>query len=559
MKNKKNSRLSLVVLILIIFIGAYLRFHKLDWGNGYFFHPDEYHITAAVDRLNFPTQMNPELFSYGSFTVYLVYFGKILAEVFIGPTSSIHPILIGRFFSALFSTLTILVIYLISRAIFERKLYRYLSTLLVALTPGVVQQAHFATPESILTFWILLTLLFWIKWLNINNLKFLLFSAVALGLAIGTKIVALTFLPILILLPFVKLKTYWPSKIPRQISLTLLLLFITSLVFLLVFPFSLLDKKGFLHSMNYETSVAQGNLLVFYTRQFINTLPVTFQFTKIFPFALGPAILVIGSFGGILMVFDFIASAISKRQQINLKLLVILSAFLTYLIPNLMMFAKWTRFLAPSFSFFSIFAVYSISYLAKKKKPSYHFTSSLLTIVVVAVTSLWTLMFFSIYRKTDVRLSATEWISQNVAANSFILTEQGNMLEVPLSGSYKKEAFDFYNLDQKITLQSELPHLLLKADYFTVQSRRIFINHQRLAGEYPQTARFYQKLFSGELGFTKLKEFNSFPSFKINGWSYEIDDELAEETWSVFDHPVVRIYKKTNPLTLSEYQTLLQI
>ena len=37
----------------------------------------------------------------------------------------------------------------------------------------------------------------------------------------------------------------------------------------------------------------------------------------------------------------------------------------------------------------------------------------------------------------------------------------------------------------------------------------------------------------------------------------EIPDEDAEETWSVFDHPVVRIYKKTNTLSTIEYEQIL--
>ena len=65
-------------LLLIVFIGALLRFFKLDWGNGYFFHPDEYHLAAAVSRLSFPEQLNPGLFSYGSLSVYLIYFTKLI-------------------------------------------------------------------------------------------------------------------------------------------------------------------------------------------------------------------------------------------------------------------------------------------------------------------------------------------------------------------------------------------------------------------------------------------------------------------------------------------------
>ena len=44
---------------------------------------------------------------------------------------------------------------------------------------------------------------------------------------------------------------------------------------------------------------------------------------------------------------------------------------------------------------------------------------------------------------------------------------------------------------------------------------------------------YYEKLFSGELGFSKVAEFSSGQN-----------DEAAEETFTVFDHPVIRIFKK---------------
>ena len=69
-----------LAVIVILLLGGFLRFYKLDWGQGFFFHPDEYHIAIATDRLEFPTNLNPELFSYGSFTVYLIYFSKLILQ-----------------------------------------------------------------------------------------------------------------------------------------------------------------------------------------------------------------------------------------------------------------------------------------------------------------------------------------------------------------------------------------------------------------------------------------------------------------------------------------------
>jgi hypothetical protein len=46
---------------------------------------------------------------------------------------------------------------------------------------------------------------------------------------------------------------------------------------------------------------------------------------------------------------------------------------------------------------------------------------------------------------------------------------------------------------------------------------------------------------------------------EIGNWKLEIPDEKAEETWSVFDHPVIRIFKKTQPLSIKDYAKFLEI
>ena len=86
-------------------------------------------------------------------------------------------------------------------------------------------------------------------------------------------------------------------------------------------------------------------------------------------------------------------------------------------------------------------------------------------------------------------------------------------------------------MDESPELQLELKDNLEKADYIFVPSRRIFTNH--LKDKYPLLSGYYKKLFSGESGFEKVIEFSA-----------GINDEQAEETWTVFDHPVIRIYKK---------------
>ena len=192
-----------------------------------------------------------------------------------------------------------------------------------------------------------------------------------------------------------------------------------------------------------------------------------------------------------------------------------------------------------------------------KNKNSQKFIFFFLSIILLVPTLIWQMMFFSIYKKDDVRITATDWINANIPSNSFILTETGNMLEVPLSGKYQKLPFDFYNSERNPYLFRQLTNSLAESDYFIVQSRRIFMNNQRLPDQFPLTNNFYNLLFSGKLGFSKIKEFNSYPQLVISNKSLVIPDELAEETWSVFDHPVIRIYKKAYAYPANYYEKIL--
>ena len=84
--------------------------------------------------------------------------------------------------------------------------------------------------------------------------------------------------------------------------------------------------------------------------------------------------------------------------------------------------------------------------------------------------------------------------------------------------------FDFYNYQPE-----GLNNQISQSNYIFVPSRRVFKNG--FATEY------YQKLFNGSLGFSEIKKFTP-------NYDFLLDSENAEETWSVFDHPTIRIFKK---------------
>ncbi len=535
------------LLPAILLITAWCRFGGITWGLPYHFHPDEWNMAAAVTRLSWADRLNPEFFAYGQLPLYLVFFSakiyNLLPWLKIAAIDLNEAIFFLRFWSALAGVGTVYLVYLISKHLLNSFSLSLMAALLAGLTPGLIQISHFGTTESLLSFFFLAAVYFSLQILEKPTLKNFLGAAVPLGLALGTKISALVFSAPLLLSAALALFKEKPAKKKLAVFPFLSLSLVLALALALaVSPYLILGWRESQRILLYETQVARGIIEVFYTRQFFKTLPVFFQIQKIFPYALGWPIFILGSLG-FTSAAALIIKAVLKRKISNfeLQLLTLNFAFLTYFLSQAFLFTKWTRFMAPIFAFFPIFAALPLSYLSHlsnlRTKP--------FLAAITAVAILPGLLFSTIYLRPDIRSTASEWILNNIPAGAKILSETGNVVDIPF---YRLNpiSFDFYHLDEDPKLFDQLLNYLQKSDYIFVPSRRIFANHFRLKDQYPKTAKYYELLFSGKLGFTEIKKFQL------------LADENAEETWSVFDHPTIRIYQKTVKLSKTEYEKLFQ-
>ena len=109
------------------------------------------------------------------------------------------------------------------------------------------------------------------------------------------------------------------------------------------------------------------------------------------------------------------------------------------------------------------------------------------------------------------------------------------------SGPYRGLDLTLYDEDTPEKLE-KLLDTLDQADYISMSSGRLWQSIPRLPMRYPVTTRYYELLFAGELGFEKVAEFHSYPRL----FGIEFDDTWAEEQFTVYDHPKVLIYRKTD-------------
>jgi len=532
---KKIKRIILFLLVLLLF---YTRLVNLSWGLPYPFHPDERNMANALQQLhceisNLKECLNPHFFAYGQFPLYLGYGmvrvykffrGELLKSIsFEEATLALR--LISSFASVLLVYFVVKVVQMLNK-IQKDSLSFFASLLIFIFSPALIQFAHFGTTESLLMLFYI-----WLVYesLSLMNKKitlgsFLLTTSVISGLAIATKVSSLIFMAIPVLMVF-----YYHKNKLYKIFKSLVLYFSLSLVVGFIFsPHNLISFNEFLGAFHYESAVALGTLPVFYTRQFAGTIPIIFQFLKIFPYALGWPVL-------IFFIAGFFALPLNKQNNL------LRFSFLAYFLPNAFLYAKWTRFMSPVMP---IMIVIAVLLLLRAFKNVNNFRK-----VVGAILALSFIIpgvaYLSVYAHPDIRFTASDWINRNIQRDSIILSETGNVVDIPLTNTnnYQIFSFNFYDLDENKQLQLDLSQNLEKASYIFIPSRRIFMNHSK--EKYPLLREYYSKLSSDSLGFKKIAEFAAYPKISFLGQTLlKFPDENAEETWSVFDHPVIRIYKR---------------
>ena len=192
------------ILFFIILLGFSFRIFNSNWDSGFMFHPDEraiYMFTIPIalpssinEFLSPESSLNPNFFAYGNLPIYLLKIVSSYASV-INPAFSEYSgiFVVGRIINAVFDTLTILIIFLLARKLFNIKA-ALLSSFFYSIAVFPIQNSHFYSVDISLTFFTLLTLLFLSFYMKTPNLKNALLTGLAFGLALATKISVLPFI-----------------------------------------------------------------------------------------------------------------------------------------------------------------------------------------------------------------------------------------------------------------------------------------------------------------------------------------------------------------------------
>jgi 4-amino-4-deoxy-L-arabinose transferase-like glycosyltransferase len=459
--------------------------------------------------------------------------------------------------SLIFDIGTLYLVLLISSDLFRRNsLASKFAVFFYALSVLPIQLSHFYAVDIPLTFFITLSLYLALRLINKPSTGVSIALGVSFGLTMATKITGV-FLLIPIGVMFLILLVRDRDAI-SLLKFSFAFFLFAFLPFILFMPYAFIDFKTFL-AQTLEQSRMSNDAFVFpYTLQYVGTTPYLYFLKNIFLWGMGP-IVAFMAFAGILYVPAQLAVLFLKRIKTSGRLFVsghdifkptalVLFVFLIVYFGVVGKSAvKFMRYMLP---IYPILAVFGGSFAGSffggfvKRQLLYKLSVSFFLLSIF----LWPVSFLAIYTRPNTRVSATKWINENIIPGSTLATEHwDDALPLFPNKGYKNVELTLYEPDTDEKWRT-LNERLSGTDYIIIASNRLYTplmkltNCERLPRErcYKRTADYYRRLFGDELGFSKVAEFTSFPTFG----PVKIDDQGADESFTVYDHPKVMIFRK---------------
>lgn len=559
---KKNA-----ILFLILLFGFGLRIYGINWDQGHHLHPDERFLTMVGNALKIPSDwttyfisslssLNPynvgySFFVYGTLPLAVT---KILAVFFNFDTYADFTIL-GRFLSALFDTLVIILLYKVADLFekkhnFDRRL-KYYASFLYAIAVLPIQLSHFFAVDTFLNFFMIASFYWSLKLYYSdpkkalkNSVAYIMLSAVFFGCAMGTKITALFILPLIIFfLVFVSLrKKQWM----RVLLIILLFVAVAYATLRVADPKFFVSGHIFnpalnpLFVQNLKELSRFSNKEAWYPPgvQWITKPPILFSLINVAFFGLGIPYFVLMLIGAYYLV---------RHRRIEIVMIFIwIIGFFLYQSSR---FASTMRYFIFLYPFFAICAGCGLINGFKSLFPvgNKHacFLQSRCMIIALVFVLIWPLSFMSIYSKKHSRVVASEWIERNIPKTAFLAEEHWDDF-LPVSGGYEGVQMPVFDpdTDRKWDTMNEI---LSKAEYYIITSNRGYGSIMTVPQKYPRMSQFYNDLFKEKLAFKKSAEFTSYPTAYLGILHFTFNDDWSEEAFTVYDHPKITIFRKIRP------------
>ncbi len=482
----------LIMLIVVLALGAYLRFTGIEWDKDFHLHPDERFLTMVetsltpVDSLKayFDTStssLNPHnvrdangnqsypLFVYGDLPIVVV---RYVGEWF-NMTGYGEIYILGRILSGIFDLGTVLVVFFIAKNLFTRFWPSWLAALIYACSALPIQISHYFIVDNFTTFFAMLAFLaavtilkreetiyslvrpsnLW-QWLKLDWIDLAPYVAfgVTLGLAGASKINALAIAVLLPLVLFLKdPKGFFRPSSPvwtKRFHFMLTAAVISFFTFRIFQPYAFQGPGFFNIGLNKEWIADLQELSVLSSG--ISNYPPSMQWARR---SLGFPLknLTVWGLGLPMAVFSvgvllWMGWKIIKGEWREYSLVWFWTVFYTAF-----QAVRWNptmRYFLLVYPVLAIVAAWCLWQVFIQLDQTNWFTARkkltgaiklIAALVLIAGTVCWALAFIQIYHKPMTRIAASEWIYDNVegAVNLQLSDDSGDFLQaLPYSHVY---------------------------------------------------------------------------------------------------------------------------
>ncbi|MBN1356407.1 glycosyltransferase family 39 protein [bacterium] len=560
---KKTNRNWLLFLILIA--GTTFRFYGIRWGMPSFFHPDERQIMFKVNDISW-NDLNPHFFAYGSLPIYVLK-GTVTGldrvnrfvvdaarkmELDAKKVSRVREwfppmnhfrgqTLTGRALSAIVSIWTIVVLFYLGRLMYQKKI-ALIAAALFSFSVLSIQQSHFYVVDGPQTFLVVCAIYFMVRMAVGDRARDYYYSGLFIGLAMSTKFSSL---PIYIAYAFAhflalvhgnrKGFTHWLHLIGGAL--------LSVAVMTAGMPYWILDHEKWWRDIQEQSRMVRGTARLPYTIQYENTAPFWYLIKNMAIWSLGLP------FG--MAAFAGFAVAIRRFfvQTKDLGNQVLLAYVVPIFIVNSLFQVKFLRYTLPLLPFFALFAAKMLFDLQKRHRM--RTPAKILTIVVLTGTLIWAIAYTTVYRYPNTRIEASSWVYQNIPSGAHILLESNWDDALPVGtpdgnpSVYTTKKLEIYREPENERKAGEMAEMLEWGDVIILPSKRHYGSVLRIPERFPVSGNFYRSLFAERLGYRYVRCFTSPP--RLGRLKFE--DDLADESFRVYDHPKVAIFQKETALT----------
>ncbi|MCA9859033.1 MAG: glycosyltransferase family 39 protein, partial [Thermomicrobiales bacterium] len=570
-------------LLGIMVLAALLRFTGQNWDNGQYLHPDERFITTIATAIQQPSSIgqffdsatnpaNPYLYNgtyiYGTFPLYLErIYGELTGHTVYG---DFH--LAGRTMSAVFDLVTVFFLFLIGRRLFNEKV-GLLASLLYALSVLPIQLSHFSMFDLIASTLCVLAFYFALRANDNGRWWEFVLAGIMVGLAVASKLSALPIAAVLALPLIEQLRVNGPDAFWNRKGRTGLPVLLGCLLAgLMAFwalritqPF-MFDGPGLLGlsinpqwsaDVSYWRHVQSGEFDGNPSTQWANRTPIVFILKNFVLWGVGPVLGVVS----LLALGLAVVRVLTARRWPPTWQLFIIAWPAFHLFYYGIGFIKAMRYTVAAYPFMALLAaglLYEVWGYVGKRWPRYSWAGLIPIVLVIVPTALWAFAFTSIYTNTQTRIAASEWIYANIPEGTPTLHEHWddpiplNLPNMPGSGAYPGSEIAMYDDDNPEKL-ARLMELLETHDWIFVTSNRLYDSITRIPERWPMANEYYRMLFDGELGFDLVHTSTNYPTI----FGIEINDDNAEEAFTVYDHPKVLIFQKNDSFDAERVQSQL--